>query len=171
MTLNLDVAKMKLINFDQSHFPEIASIYEEGISTGISTFETSIPCWEDWNNAHLPYGRLAFLDNSKILGWAALSPVSSRCVYGGVAELSIYVAASSRGKGIGKKLLTELIKVSEANKIWTLQAGIFRENIASIKLHHNCGFRTIGYREKIGKLNGHWYDNIILERRSKKVGI
>lgn len=161
---------MEVIRFEESEFPAISRIYEEGIATGTATFETQIPTWENWNSSHLPFGRIAVREDKKILGWAALSPVSSRCVYSGVAELSIYVAGSARGKGVGKLLLTNLIEVSEANNIWTLQAGIFRSNTASLALHEKCGFRVIGYREKIGKLNNQWIDNILLERRSTLVG-
>ena len=106
-----------------------------------------------------------------MLGWTALTPVSSRCVYSGVAEVSVYVATDARGKGIGKTLLTELIQQSEENGIWTLQSGIFAENEGSIKLHEKCGFRLVGYREKIGKKNGIWKDNVLMERRSKNIGI
>jgi phosphinothricin acetyltransferase len=109
--------------------------------------------------------------NNSVVGWAALSPVSSRCVYGGVAELSVYTSDKHRGKGVGKKLLQQLIAESETNGIWTLQAGIFQENEASVKLHEGVGFRIIGIREKIGKLKGTWRNNYILERRSKIVGI
>jgi phosphinothricin acetyltransferase len=110
-------------------------------------------------------------ENENIIGWAALTPVSDRCVYGGVAEISIYVAYTARGRGVGKKLLRSLIESSEANRFWTLQAGIFPENIASIKIHEANGFRVIGKREKIGQMNGVWRDTLLLERRSKIVGI
>ncbi len=143
----------------------------QGIKTGIATFETSSPQWDDWNQSHFAFGRIATFENNQMLGWAALIPVSSRCVYGGVAEVSIYVSENSRGKNIGKRLLIALIKESEDNHIWTLQSSIFRQNIASLHLHLKCGFRQIGYKEKIGLLNGIWYDNILLERRSNKVGI
>lgn len=149
----------------------VKSIYENGILTGFATFETTAPSWESWNESHLKYARFVAIIDNNIAGWAALSPVSSRCVYGGVAELSVYVSDNYRKKGVGKKLMEQLIKESEANNIWTLQAGIFPENIGSLKLHERSGFRTIGYRERIGKLKGIWKDNIILERRSQVVGI
>ena len=136
-----------------------------------ATFETTAPSWEKWNDVHLTFARLVAVDNNEVVGWAALSPVSSRCVYGGVAEVSVYVADKHKGKGIGKLLLQKLIKESESNGIWTLQAGIFTDNVASVKLHEKVGFRVIGHREKIGKLNDIWKDNYILERRSKIVGI
>lgn len=150
---------------------QVKDIYESGIATGIATFETTAPDWEKWDAGHLPFGRLVATDAQNILGWAALSPVSSRCVYGGVAEVSVYVSENSRGQGIGKKLLEQLIAASEAAGIWTLQAGIFTENIASVKLHQHSGFRVIGVRDKIGKLKNQWKDNFILERRSTTVGI
>ena len=149
----------------------IAKIYKLGIETGIATFETEIPIWSTWDNSHLKTCRFVAWLNNKITGWAALSPVSDRCVYGGVAEVSVYVDTKYNGKGIGTQLLERLISESEKEGIWTLQAGIFRENMASIRLHKKVGFREIGYREKVGKLNGIWYDNTILERRSKTIGI
>jgi phosphinothricin acetyltransferase len=155
----------------QEHWEQVKQIYESGIATGIATFETTAPSWEKWNDVHLTFARLVAVDNNEVVGWAALSPVSSRCVYGGVAEVSVYVADKHKGKGIGKLLLQKLIKESESNGIWTLQAGIFTDNVASVKLHEKVGFRVIGHREKIGKLNDIWKDNYILERRSKIVGI
>lgn len=155
----------------QEHWAQVKQIYKSGIATGIATFETTAPSWEKWNEGHLPFSRFVAIDNNKIAGWSALSPVSNRCVYGGVAEVSVYVAENYKGKGIGKLLLQNLIAESESNNIWTLQAGIFTENIASVKLHERVGFRVIGHREKIGKLNNNWKDNYILERRSKIVGI
>jgi len=124
-----------------------------------------------WDQSHLNIGRIAAKEEDHMLGWASLSAVSSRCVYGGVAEVSVYVGEDSRGRGIGKLLLNQLISISEANNIWTLQAGIFRENVGSQILHEKCGFRVIGHREKVAQLNGIWKDNLLLERRSKVVGI
>ena len=154
-----------------TNYPQVAAIYAEGIETGIATFETTIPDWEKWDASHLALGRIAIIEDNLLKGWAALSPVSSRCVYGGVAEVSVYVAENARGKGYGKILLQELIKISEENALWTLQSGIMKANEASIQMHINCGFRVIGYREKIGQLHGVWLDNVILERRSKLIGI
>lgn len=154
-----------------NNWQQVKSIYESGIATGMATFETKAPEWEQWNNSHLPFARLVAVENNKVIGWAALSPVSNRCVYGGVAEVSVYIAPEQRGKGVGKKLLQQLITESEANGIWTLQAGIFAENTASIKLHESVGFRLVGYREKIGQLGTEWKNTILMERRSRQVGI
>lgn len=163
---------MKIIPFASTHYPQIADIYRQGISTGQATFETDAPTWEIWDNNHIPHCRIALLDASDLIkGWAALSPVSGRCVYAGVAEISVYVAHDSRQRGFGTVLLKELILQSEQQGFWTLQAGIFSDNMGSIALHQKCGFRIIGYREKIGKLNGIWKNNVILERRSTIVGI
>ena len=152
-------------------WPEVARIYSEGIATGYATFETHIPAWKDWDLNHLPFGRLVSAEAEAILGWAALSPVSGRCVYGGVAEVSIYVGREARGQGLGRALLSTLIEESEKSGIWTLQSGIFPENLTSIRLHENLGFRRIGTRERIGCLNGVWKDNVLFERRSRRVGI
>ena len=162
---------MEIKNFDALSYVQLTQIYLQGIATGYATFQTSAPDWEAWNNSHLNEGRIAAFEQTKMLGWAALSPVSSRCVYAGVAEVSIYIDLAYRWKGIGKLLLAELIAQSEKAGIWTLQSSIFPENKASIKMHESCGFRHIGYREKIGQLNGVWRDNIIMERRSKTVGV
>lgn len=149
----------------------VKNIYELGIATGIATFETAAPNWEKWTNNHLSYGRLVAMSGEEVVGWAALTAVSNRCIYQGVAEVSVYVHPAFRGKGIGKFLLKKLIFESEENGIWTLHAAIFRENISSTKLHEKIGFRMIGFREKIGKLNGVWKDNVLMERRSQTVGI
>jgi phosphinothricin acetyltransferase len=150
---------------------EVARIYAVGIATKNATFETQVPEWEAWNNAHRKDGRLVAKIDHKIVGWAALSNVSSRCVYAGVAEVSIYIDAVYRGQGIGDQMMTALIAESESNGIWTLQAGIFPENAASIKLHHKHGFRTIGQKDRIGKMDKQWRDVALLERRSQVVGV
>lgn len=150
-------------------WPAVKEIYRQGIATGMATFETDVPGWNQWDENHLSHSRLIAKGN-EILGWAALSPVSGRCVYGGVAEVSVYIAEKARGRGIGKKLLNTLIENSEENGIWTLQAGIFAENEASIKLHKKCGFKIVGKREKLGKLKDIWKDVLLMERRSKRVG-
>ena len=149
----------------------VKEIYEEGIATGNATFQQSAPQWEEWNNSHLPHSRMVAKEEDTIVGWAALTPVSGRCVYAGVAEVSVYVSDKARGKGLGKQLLQKLVEESEANNIWTLQAGIFPENTASLKIHEACGFRKLGTRERIGKMNGVWRDTILLERRSKTIGV
>jgi L-amino acid N-acyltransferase YncA len=162
---------MNIIDLQPNHYPEVVRIHLEGIATGNATFQTEAPSWQNWNDSHLAHSRLAAFVDDQMAGWAALSPVSSRCVYAGVAEVSIYVGAAFRGQGVGKLLLQKLIAESEKNELWTLQSGVFAENTSSIRLHESCGFRQIGYRERIGQLNGNWRDNIILERRSKTVGI
>jgi L-amino acid N-acyltransferase YncA len=149
---------------------DVRSIYQEGIATGNATFETDAPEWQEWDVRHLRDCRFVARRERQVVGWGALSPVSSRCVYAGVAEVSLYVTASARGEGIGKTLLRTLIEASERQGIWTLQAGVFPENEASIALHKACGFREVGYRERIGQMNGYWRDVILLERRSEVVG-
>jgi len=148
----------------------VRDIYLEGVATGHATFETTCPPWEQWNASHLPFARLVARREGEVIGWAALSPVSQRCVYGGVAEVSIYVAGNARGAGIGHELMKALIAASEENGIWTLQAGLFPENAGSFNLHLRSGFREVGRRERIGQMNGNWRDTILLERRSTVVG-
>ena len=152
-------------------WPAVRAIYEQGIATGDATFEMNVPGWEAWDVGHLPTCRLVAREGERTTGWAALSPVSSRCVYAGVAEVSVYVAADARGQGIGKVLLGALIEASERAGVWTLQAGIFAENRASIALHESCGFRIVGRRERLAQLSGTWRDVLLLERRSPVVGI
>ena len=149
----------------------VRTVYLEGIATGEATFETEAPSWEAWDSGHLSFGRLVARDGDSVIGWAALSPVSQRKAYSGVAEVSVYVAAHSRGKGVGQALLERLIRESEQNGIWTLQAAVFPENAATLALHKRCGFREVGRRERISKLNGNWRDTILLERRSRAVGV
>jgi phosphinothricin acetyltransferase len=149
----------------------VRSIYLEGIATGNATFETDAPTWEIWDGSHLIPGRLVARDSHQILGWAALSPVSARPVYAGVAEASLYVASSARGRGIGKALLHALIDASEKAGVWTLQGAIFPENAASRGLVRSCGFREVGRRERIGRRDGVWRDTILVERRSPSVGV
>ncbi len=149
----------------------VSAIYAEGIATGNATFEKAIPEWEKWDSGHLSSCRFVARSGKDVLGWAALASVSGRCVYAGVAEVSIYVAARARGQKVGLKLLQELIEASEREGIWTLQAGIFPENIASIELHKRCGFSTVGTRKRLGRMDGRWRDVCLMERRSKTVGI
>ncbi|MEP6677605.1 MAG: N-acetyltransferase family protein [Ferruginibacter sp.] len=153
------------------HWPQVKAIYESGIATGNATFQVTAPGWQEWDSSHVKIPRIVLIEKETVLGWAALTPVSGRCVYAGVAEVSVYVLPSAKGKGIGKQLLETLIIQSEQNNIWTLQAGIFPENKASLKIHQDTGFRIIGTREKIGKMNNLWRDTILLERRSKTIGV
>jgi L-amino acid N-acyltransferase YncA len=148
----------------------VHTIYAAGIATGNATFETTAPEWEAWDAAHRPDCRFIARRGGEILGWTALSPISKRVVYAGVAEESIYIAESARGQGIGKALLTAVIQASEQAGIWTLQTGIFPENVASIALHKACGFRQVGIRERIGQRDGIWRDVVFMERRSQLVG-
>jgi phosphinothricin acetyltransferase len=148
-----------------SDWEQVRAIYLEGIRSGHSTFETDAPSWETWDEGHLQFARFVMRDGDTVLGWAALSPVSKRHVYRGVAEVTVYVSESVRGKGIGRTLLEALIDESEKNGIWTLQASIFPENTASVQLHLRCGFREVGRRERIAMLNGVWRDTLLFERR------
>ena len=155
------------------HWDQVCGIYLEGIATGLATFETMAPSWEEWDSNHLPFGRLVAVtgqDSTKIAGWAALSRVSSRSAYAGVAEVSVYVAKQARGKGVGRALLGALVHESERRRIWTLQASIFPENVASVGLHKTGGFREVGIRERVGQLNRVWRDTVLMERRSKLAG-
>ena len=147
----------------------VRAIYEEGIATGEATFQQTVPEWEAWDESHLEECRLVAERDSDILGWAALSAVSSRCVCAGVAEVSVYIAEAARGQGVGRALLEALVVASEDAGLWTLQAGIFAENAPSLRLHERCGFRVVGRREKLGELNGRWRDVMLLERRSPLV--
>ena len=151
-------------------WPLVRDIYEEGLQTGDATFETVCPDWEEWNSRHHEFCRLVLRPGGTIAGWAALSPVSSRAVYAGVAEVSIYVAAAHRGQGAGRVLMAALVLASEAARIWTLQASIFPENGVSIALHKQHGFRLVGKRERIGCLQGRWRDTVLMERRSTSIG-
>jgi L-amino acid N-acyltransferase YncA len=157
-------------DMDASDWPAVGRIYEQGIMTGHATFQTESPSWESWDASHLRSSRIVAMVDDEVAGWAALSPVSDRCVYAGVAEVSVYVATARRGRGAGRALLEALISRSEAGGIWTLQAGIFPENSASIALHERCGFRVVGRRERIGQLAGIWRDTMLLERRSHVLG-
>lgn len=161
---------IEIKSLEPNHWPEVKVIFEQGLATGVATFETESPSWKEWDSSHLQICRLVAIINDHVAGWIALSPVSNRCVYGGVGEISVYIHKDYRGKGIGKVLLAEVIKVSEENGYWTLEAGVMPENVGSVKLHESLGFRVVGYREKISKINGIWRDNLILERRSKIAG-
>jgi L-amino acid N-acyltransferase YncA len=152
-------------------WPQVRAIYLEGITTGNATFETSAPSWEDWDGNHLSSCRLVARVRGEVCGFAALSSVSRRMVYQGVAEVSVYIAGRVRGAGYGRALLEALIRCSESQGIWTLQAGILAENEASLELHRRCGFRRVGVRERIGKLHDLWRDVVLMERRSETVGV
>jgi L-amino acid N-acyltransferase YncA len=160
---------MELAAMTPEDWEAVRRIYREGIATGNATFETEAPEWERWDASHLRHTRLVARDAGAVVGWAALSPVSARRVYRGVAEVSVYVAQGARGRGAGRMLLEALVAESERQGIWTLQAGIFPENTASLELHRKCGFRVVGRRERIGALGGVWRDVLLLERRSRKV--
>ena len=157
---------MIIDHMQASDWEQVCAIYLEGIRSGHATFETDAPSWEKWDEGHHQFARLVMREGETILGWAALSPVSKRHVYRGVAEVTVYVSETARGKGIGRALLEALIDESVKNGIWTLQASIFPENIASIQIHLRCGFREVGRRERIATLNGVWRDTLLFERRS-----
>jgi len=151
-------------------WPAVRAIFHEGIDTGNATFEEQAPDWEEWDSSHLRDGRLVAVLEGQVVAWASLTSVSGRCVYAGVAEVSIYIVAAMRGKGIGGVLMESLIKESEEKGYWTLQAGIFPENEASMALHQKYGFRIVGVRERLGKMDERWRDVMLLERRSAVVG-
>lgn len=149
----------------------VLEIYKQGIDTGNATFQTEIPEWKDWDKSHLEDLRYVATNEDIVFGWVALSSVSSRPVYAGIVEVSVYIADDFRGKGLGYNLLEYIILESESKGYWTLQAGVFPENISSLELHKKCGFRVIGYRERVGKMNGVWRNTVLLERRSTIAGI
>ena len=157
---------MQVRELRSEDWPAVKAIFEQGIAGGDATFESEAPSWEEWDRTHLEGHRLVALQGGQVVGWAALSPVSERCVYGGVAENSVYVADSAQGRGVGRALLAELIERAERDGIWTLQAGIFPENEASTELHKRCGFRVVGTRERLGQHHGVWRDVVLMERRS-----
>jgi L-amino acid N-acyltransferase YncA len=150
-------------------WPEVAAIFEEGIATRLATFETAAPSRSEWDASHLATHRLVAEEDGEVVGWAALGPYSERACYRGVAEVSVYVAERARGRGVGRALLEALVAGTERDGIWTLQAGVFPENRASLALHRACGFRVVGVRERIGRLDGAWRDVVLLERRSQEV--
>jgi L-amino acid N-acyltransferase YncA len=162
MTLRID-------SMSESDWPEIEQIYAEGLATGVGSFETEVPSWDQWNADRLPHSRLVARDDG-VVGWAALSAVSKRSCYRGVAEVGIYVAARARRRGVGRALLEALIESAEAHGIWTLQGATIADNAPSLALQASCGFRVVGRRERIAKRDGRWHDTILTERRSSKVG-
>jgi len=164
----VDVQLRALIPDD---WPAVARIYRQGIDTGDATFETSVPTWEAWDQGRLAACRIVAEEAGSVVGFAALSPTSKRTVYAGVAEVMIYVEAGRRGRGVGRRLLEALVRASEEAGVWTLQAGIFPENRASIALHLDLGFRLVGTRERLGRTaDGRWRDVVLLERRSTVAG-
>lgn len=161
-----------IVPMQPEHWTDVRRIHLEGIATGEATFETdSAADWNAWSDEHLEFARLVAVEDDSVLGWAALTPVSDRCVYAGVGEVSVYVGEDARGRGVGSLLLGGLVEASEENGLWTLQAGIFDGNDASIALHEKHGFRVIGRRERLGKLSGRWRDVMLMERRSSRVGV
>ena len=151
----------------EADWPAVSRIYQLGMDTNLATFQSECPTWEEWNRSHLQPCRLVIADGGAVAGWAALTAVSGRCVYAGVAELSIYIDPVAQGKGVGTKLINALIAESEEQGFWTLQSGIMQDNLASIRLHERCGFRMVGYRERIGKDRfGVWRNTVLMERRS-----
>jgi phosphinothricin acetyltransferase len=153
------------------HAEQVLQIYQHGIDSGIATFETQLPSWEKFSNKYLPNCRFVSIENNVVTGWATLSAVSPRECYKGVAEVSVYVHRDHWKKGIGKALLQQLITDSEQQGIWSLLSVIDEENAGSIQLHYNCGFRMIGYREKLAQLHGNWKTVVMMERRSKVTGL
>ncbi len=160
-----------ILPMTEQHWDAVRQIYAHGIATGSATFEREVPEWAEWDARHLAACRLVARPGAEVLGWAALSPVSTRRVYAGVAEVSIYVARLAQGQGIGSRLMAALVTESERNGIWTLQAGIFPENATSIRLHQGAGFRVVGTRERIGRIDERWRDTVLMERRSTVVGL
>lgn len=173
-SVNVGRSKMSLVveEMRAGDWEEVRAVYLEGIATGDATFERTAPSWETWDASHMKEARLVVREGARLKGWAALSRVSSRAVYAGVAEVSVYVAAAARGEGVGLALLESLVEASERAGVWTLQAGIFPENSASVRLHLRCGFREVGRRERIGRTtDGRWRDTLLFERRSTIVGL
>jgi L-amino acid N-acyltransferase YncA len=165
MEARTDVATTVVRPMRDEDWPGVRAIYVEGIATGNATFETEAPSFERWSATHLPEHRLVAVRGEDLVGWAALAPLSDRCVYAGVAENSVYVAERGRGQRVGRRLLEALIAHADAAGIWTIQSGIFPENVASVQLHVRCGFRVVGTRERLGQLHGRWRDVLMVERR------
>jgi L-amino acid N-acyltransferase YncA len=170
-TASPEVADLTVRPMTEADWPAVAEIYAAGIATGEATFETELPTWEAWDAGHLAEHRLVATDGAgTVLGWAALAPVSGRCVYAGVTENSVYIAPAARGRGVGRVLLRSLVESAEQAGIWTVQTGVFPENTASLALHRAAGFRVVGRRERLGRHHGRWRDVLFLERRSEVAG-
>lgn len=162
---------VQIVPLTSDHAAEVLRIYQAGIDARLATFETEAPTWERFDTSRLPDHRfVAVDDDGSVLGWVAASKVSDRCAYAGVVEHSVYVAPEAQGRGAGRALLAALVASTEAAGIWTIQSGVFPENVASLGLHRGAGFREIGVRERIGRLDGQWRDVVLLERRSPVVG-
>jgi|SRR6185369_5451110 L-amino acid N-acyltransferase YncA len=157
--------EMKLRSMLPEDWPEVRRIYLEGIASGNSTFQTEAPTWEQWDANHLQACRLVAVQGGSVVGWAVIAAISARPVYRGVAEVSVYVTSSVHGQGVGNALMQELVSASERHGFWTLQAGIFPENVASLAVHAKAGFRQVGRRERMGQLHGVWRDVVLVERR------
>ena len=165
------VINFSIVPFTKNDFAQVRDIYQQGIDSGIATFQTVSKNWQEWDSGCHSHSRLVAKSDEQVLGWATLSPVSQRACYAGVAEVTIYIAGKAQGLGVGKALLNALVEASEQQGIWTLQSGIFSVNQPSIRLHEACGFRVVGVRERIAQRDGKWFDNVLMERRSNKVGI
>lgn len=164
--------KFNIRSMVKEDWQEVSNIYLEGIKTRKATFQSIVPLWEEWSNSHIENCSIVAYIEDEIIGWAALSKVSNRCVYVGVSEVSVYIKSTYKKLGVGVDLLNNLIDISEQYGIWSLQSTIIEENLGSIKLHKKVGFREIGFKEKIAKMNsGKWHNVILMERRSKKIGI
>jgi phosphinothricin acetyltransferase len=168
--MGVDAPTTLIAALEPQHWPAVARIYAEGIATRDATFETDVPSWERWDSGHLEEHRFVAIRDGEVVGWVAAGAVSDRCVYAGVIEHSVYVAEVARGEGVGRALLEALVVSTEAAGIWTIQTGIFPENVASLRLHERVGFEVVGRRRRIGKLVGVWRDVIAVERRSPVVG-
>jgi phosphinothricin acetyltransferase len=164
----IDSQSVEIKEMSHADWERVRDIYAEGIATGLATFETDVPSWEAWHAAHRSFARLVARAGGRVVGWAALSPVSPRRCYAGVAEVSVYVSSADRGRGVGCQLLLAIIAESEKHGIWTLQGATFPENEVSLRLQRACGFREVGRRERIAQLKGVWRDTILTERRSSR---
>ncbi len=167
MARNLPSRMVEIAAMEAANWEQVTAVYAEGIATGVATFETETPTWEEWDAAHLSLARLVACSDGEIVGWAALAPISQRACYRGVTEVSVYVASTARGHGVGTALMRRLADDATAGGIWTLQATVFPENDASLALHQRVGFRVVGRRQLIAQLGGIWRDTVLLERRSQ----